>query len=229
LLTGCGKNNILQGLTKPEENEDLLAMAQMYLDEGKYTKAENITRDLLSDRNSSDDNDASIILGQALMGRGGLDVNGVLKNLTLDNPTSTSNFALLNIVPLSKRPHIYEAANVLLSVDTSDREVLLAASIASMCAAVLMINSIFDPSGGTIGDGQGTEPIGTATINATWNTVSASITAWTLGSINLMVQATNDQDLINAAASINAQVSTVNTQVAAGNVTYDQLLSDLGF
>ncbi|MFC1517374.1 hypothetical protein ACFL5G_02330 [Candidatus Margulisiibacteriota bacterium] len=210
-INGCSKNNLLQSLSKPGENEDPLEMAQRYLDEGKYSKAEYITRDLLGDNTYDNDEEAKVILGQALMGSAGLDLNKILLNLT-DPPTSaTSNFSLLNFIALEQRPKIFEAADYLLNSSSTEKPVRLSAGIAGLCAAVLKVNTTFNPSGGDVGS-----MTATPDIRPLWNIVSADVKYWSVGGLSSLAYATDDPDLRESASSVDAQIDDVNAAVAAG-------------
>lgn len=227
-ILGCGNSNVLQGLTKPGEHEDNLALAQQYLDEGRYSKAEKLARDLLVDNTYSNDEEATVILGQALMGLAGVDLEGVISHINTDQETPSSNITKLNIVPLSKRDYLFEAVDILLNIDTDYQPVRFSAGIAGICASVAKINSTFDPLGGTIGDGQGGEPSPSTTINVQWQSIYPTISDWTNRGLAALYEVTNDENLRNAASSINVTLLAAEAQMGAP-VTYATLLSILAF
>ncbi len=226
--SGCGTSNIFDGAAKTKDYETTLEQAQNYLNEGNFEKAEKYARELLEDKDTANDEEARQILGQALLGRADLTVFDMINALSTHTNPVSGDLTVLNFIPLSKRDLVFEAAAVLFQTEPEENEVVLAKGIAGLSAAVLLINTTFRPDGGNLGQGTGGEPTANAIINATWDTISPNITAWTTAALDALRSSTTDKDLLTAAAAVNTGILFANAQMAIGNVSYANLLSFLG-
>ncbi len=219
---GCGKNNLLQGFTKPEEHENKLELAQQYLDNGEYDKALSMANSYLS--NHANDSDALAIKGQSYLGKAGAGISDILSRIG-GNKETTSNFNALSILKSSKLDDLYTAASILKQLHSTDQDVQLSEGIACMLAAVHKVTWTFDPIDGKLGDGSSAEPLPGADVSGMWGTIKTDVLSYSVAGAAAIAAATGHDELKQEATSINAELQ----QVPVGAITYSAFLLLLGY
>ena len=225
LSLGCGKTNILQGLTKPEEHESTLEAAQTYLDNGQYDKAISAANDLL--KKDADDSDALAIKGQAYLGKAGGGLTDVLAK-TGGHKDVSSNFNALSIITKSELNDLYTAADILRGLHSTDKNISLAEGVACMLSAVAKVTWTFNPVEGLLNNPPGpNEPASAADISLSWNMISGNVRTNSMAAVTAIAYATGYADLRNTVASIDEQIASVSAQIGA--IPYGLFLTILGY
>ncbi len=228
-IIGCGQNNLLQGLSKPEEHENAIESAQTYLDNGEYDKAISEANSIL--RNHPDDNDAKAIKGQALLGRAGGGLTDILGKIG-ENKEVSSNFNALSIISRTKLSDLYAAADTLRGIEDTDQNVRLAEGVACMLSAVAKVTWTFNPVEGKLNTGSGNEPALGTDVKTDWVNASNAMLTYSTAAVAAIVGATGHDDLRGTVASINADIVSINTFITnnpALPVPYSLVLTTLGY
>lgn len=106
ILSGCGTTNVLEWMKPKDANKDEVALARLYIDEGKYEKAKSLLQD-------NNDSESKVLYAECLMGIAGIDLATIITALTDDTVTDNPVIRLEALVTdPGKRGTIIEAANL---------------------------------------------------------------------------------------------------------------------